>query len=146
MRTALITLCLSITITGIYGQKKPNTGSNPIITDRFTADPAALVYRDTVFFYVGHDEAKGDEMFNMNQWLCYFSTDMKNWISRGPIMKATDFKWATRDAWAAQVIEKDGNSISTQLLNMAIHIIQKLLVLPLLIVRWAHLKMPEVLH
>jgi beta-galactosidase len=87
---------------------KLKSGENPIIRDIFTADPAPLIYRDTVYLYVGHDEAKGNEMFNMKEWLCYSSTDMKNWTPHGPIMKPTDFKWAVRDAWAAQTVEKNG--------------------------------------
>jgi beta-xylosidase len=83
-------------------------GSNPIVTDVFTADPAPLVHDDRVYLYVGHDEARGDEMFTMREWLVFSSDDMKNWTAHGPIMKATDFAWATKDAWASEAIEKDG--------------------------------------
>ena len=31
--------------------------SNPIVTTFFTADPAALVHNDTVYIFMGHDEA-----------------------------------------------------------------------------------------
>ncbi len=82
-------------------------GLNPLFRDRFTADPAPLVDGDKVYLYVGHDEAKDGEMFTMNEWLCYSSEDMINWTSHGSIMRATDFKWAIRDAWAAQVVKKD---------------------------------------
>lgn len=82
--------------------------TNPIIRDRFTADPAPLVYGDTVYLYVGHDEAKEGEMFSMWEWLCYSSKDVKNWTYHGPIMQVTNFKWAVRDAWAAQVVERNG--------------------------------------
>lgn len=108
MRNILLTVCFIFTLSASYSQKKNIPGSNPILTNKFTADPATIVHNDTVYLYVGHDEAKGDEMFNMNQWLCYSSVDMKNWTYHGPIMKATDFKWASRDAWAAQVVEKEG--------------------------------------
>ncbi len=86
----------------------PVPGSNPLFRDRFTADPAPLVVGDTLYLYVGHDEAQRDEMFNMREWLVYSTTDMKHWTDHGPIMKATDFKWAKADAWASQAIEKDG--------------------------------------
>ncbi|MEX0720464.1 MAG: family 43 glycosylhydrolase [Balneolaceae bacterium] len=89
----------------IYAQER-KPGENPIIQDIFTADPAALVYQDTVYLYVGHDEATGDEMFNINEWMVYSSTDMKNWTSHGAIMKPTDFEWSAGNAWASQVIEK----------------------------------------
>jgi arabinoxylan arabinofuranohydrolase len=32
--------------------------ANPIITNVFTADPAPFVYKNTVYLYVGQDEAK----------------------------------------------------------------------------------------
>ncbi len=81
---------------------------NPIFRDVFTADPAPMVIGDTLYVYVGHDEAHGDEMFTMTGWLCYSTKDMKNWTAHGEIMKPTDFSWAIRDAWAAQVVEKEG--------------------------------------
>jgi arabinoxylan arabinofuranohydrolase len=83
-------------------------GSNPIVRDKFTADPAPLVVGDTLYLYVGHDEAQRDEMFNMREWLVYSTTDMKRWVDHGPIMKVTDFKWAKKDAWASQTIRKNG--------------------------------------
>lgn len=83
-------------------------GSNPIITDVFTADPAPLVVGDTLYLYVGHDEAYGDEMFNITEWLCYSTKDMKNWTSHGSIFKPSDFEWGVSDAWASHMIEKDG--------------------------------------
>ena len=61
-------------------------GSNPIIRDRFTADPAPLVVGNTLYLYVGHDEAQRDEMFNMKEWLVYSTTDMKSWTPHGAIM------------------------------------------------------------
>lgn len=81
---------------------------NPIFTDAFTADPAPLAVGDTLYVYVGHDEAHGKEMFTMTGWLCYSTRDMKNWTAHGEIMKPTDFKWAVKDAWASQVVEKNG--------------------------------------
>lgn len=83
-------------------------GSNPIIRDTFTADPSPLVVGGRLYLYVGHDEARGDEMFNMREWLVYSTTDMKRWTKHGAIMNVRDFKWAKKDAWASQVINKDG--------------------------------------
>ena len=83
-------------------------GSNPIIRDKFTADPAPMVDGERLYLYVGHDEAQRDEMFNMKEWLVYSTTDMRHWTDHGPIMKMSDFKWAKKDAWAAQAIRKNG--------------------------------------
>jgi hypothetical protein len=84
------------------------TFGNPIIKDMFTADPAPMVYNDTVYLYTGHDEAKGNEMFTMRDWRCFSSKDMKTWKAHGPIMRVTDFKWAIHDAWASQCVERNG--------------------------------------
>ncbi|MFN7178901.1 glycoside hydrolase family 43 protein [Hyphomonas sp.] len=83
-------------------------GTNPIITDKFTADPAPLVHDGRLYLYVGHDEAGEGEMFNITEWLVYSTEDMTVWVDHGPVMKPTDFAWASRDAWASEVIEKDG--------------------------------------
>ncbi len=94
----------------ISGASLPRAlGQNPIFTDAFTADPAALVDRDRVYVYVGHDTANPGGWFNMPEWLCYSSTDMKNWTVHGPVLAPKDFETANHHAaWAAQVVEKDG--------------------------------------
>ncbi|MDO6423141.1 glycoside hydrolase family 43 protein [Saccharophagus degradans] len=83
--------------------------ANPAITDTHTADPAALVHGDTVYLYVGNDEAKDNRVFyDLKKWLVYSSKDMVNWTNHGSPLAATDFKWASGDAWAAHTVEKDG--------------------------------------
>lgn len=83
--------------------------ANPIITEVHTADPAALVYGDTVYLYAGHDEAPPNEnRYVMKDWLCFSSKDMVNWTAHGSPLAVTDFKWAAHDAWAGQVINREG--------------------------------------
>lgn len=83
--------------------------NNPIITDKYTADPAALVYKDKVFLYTGHDvPEKGVQSYKMNEWLVYSSSDMVNWEEHPVPLKPADFAWAKGDAWAGQVIERNG--------------------------------------
>ena len=81
---------------------------NPIIQTKFTADPAPMVYNDTVFLFTGHDE---DDAFGfkMQDWLLYTSTDMVNWTDRGVVATLKDFKWVNVDngAWAAQCIMRN---------------------------------------
>ena len=84
-------------------------GSNPIIRDVFTADPAPLVVGDMVYLYVGRDNAKGKEMFTMPEWLCFSTKDMKTWTAHGSVLKPDDFSWGEpNSAWAAQVVPKGG--------------------------------------
>lgn len=85
------------------------SAANPIITDVHTADPAAMVYGDTVYLYTGHDEAEpGHNGYVMKEWLCYSSTDMVNWTSHGSPLSLADFPWAEANAWAAHTVERDG--------------------------------------
>ena len=85
-----------------------SVAKNPIIDSVFTADPAAIVHKDTVYLYTGHDEAEPNKPgFVMNDWLLFSSKDMVNWQAHGPILKVTDFKWAQHSAWAAHMIERD---------------------------------------
>jgi len=103
---SVLLLCIAIPASLMAADPAP--GSNPLLRDVFTADPAPLVVGDTVYLYVGHDEAKGDDFFLMKEWLAYSSKDLRHWIAHGPIMKPTDFKWAVSSAWAAQVVRRNG--------------------------------------
>lgn len=83
--------------------------NNPVIRHKFTADPAALVHNNTVYLYTGHDEAtERDVFYKMNEWLVFSSTNMVDWREHPVPLRVTDFAWAKADAWAAQVIERDG--------------------------------------
>jgi len=82
---------------------------NPIITHKFTADPAALVINDTLWLHLGHDFAGGQKGYKMKDWSVFSTTDMKNWIEYPTPMKITDFSWAkSGDAFAAHVTERNG--------------------------------------
>ncbi len=82
---------------------------NPIISYKYTADPAALVYKDTLFIYAGHDEAPArQERYVMNEWLCFATTDLKHWTEYKSPVRTTDFSWSKGDAWASQVISYNG--------------------------------------
>lgn len=93
----------------ISGESLPRvSGQNPLFTDAFTADPAITVIGNTVYAYVGHDKASVGGWFNMPDWLCYSTTDMKHWTAHGPVLSAKDFVNANiGSAWAGQVVEKD---------------------------------------
>ncbi|GAO29533.1 glycoside hydrolase family 43 protein [Geofilum rubicundum] len=97
----LIALLAAIVSTAILAQ-------NPVITHKYTADPAAVVYNDTVYLYVGHDEALPDQNhYVLNEWLIFSSTDMVNWKEEGAF-PASAFEWADGQAWASHVVERDG--------------------------------------
>lgn len=82
---------------------------NPIITHMFTADPAVLVYQDTVFMYAGHDAAAIDaNNYEMHDWHVFSSTDLAHWADHGPVLSPKQFSWADDHAYAGQCVYRDG--------------------------------------
>lgn len=82
---------------------------NPIIQTNYTADPAPMVHNGVVYLYTTHDEdATIRNFFTMNDWKCYSTTDMVNWTDHGTVLSFKDFDWARGDAWAGQVVYRNG--------------------------------------
>jgi hypothetical protein len=82
---------------------------NPIITHKFTADPAAIVKGDTLWLFTGHDFAGNQRNYKMKDWLVFSTTDMKNFTEHPVPLKVTDFTWAkSGDAFAGHVAERNG--------------------------------------
>ncbi|MEO8237021.1 MAG: hypothetical protein ABI576_02860 [Flavobacterium sp.] len=97
----LMISCKTVGVKSAAGETETVKLNNPIITDQYTGDPAALVYKDKVYLYAGHDEAPNDfNFYKMNEWVVYSSSDMKHWESHPVPLKVTDFKWASNDAFA----------------------------------------------
>jgi hypothetical protein len=100
-------LLVFVVLNGVAQNSRPP--QLPIIQTKYTADPAPMVYNDTVFLYTSHDE---DDAFGfkMLDWLLYTSSDMVNWTEHGAVASLKDFKWARQDngAWAVQCIERNG--------------------------------------
>ncbi len=114
MKNYLSAMALSVLATGLFAQDLKvdttfkNTG-NPLIKYKFTADPGALVYKDRVYIYAGHDQAKpGENRYVMNEWLCFSSADMQTWDEHPVPLTYKDFAWSKGDCWASQVVERDG--------------------------------------
>jgi hypothetical protein len=83
--------------------------ANPIATNLFTADPAALVRGDTMYVYTGHDEASATATgFVMKNWHVFSSTDMSSWKDHGAVLGLSTFSWASANAWAGHVVERGG--------------------------------------
>ena len=94
-------------------------GANPIVGNSDTGeyiyggDPSVLVDGDTVYLYTGHDLSTDDEVsravYNIPEYLCYSTKDMKTWKSEGTVMKvdAEEIDWVTNStsAWASQVVK-----------------------------------------
>ncbi len=82
---------------------------NPIIKHIFTADPAPMVYKNTVYLYAGHDTAsRTDKNYQMPDWHVFSTTDMVNWKDHGASMSPKVFSWSNGEAYAAQCIPRNG--------------------------------------
>ncbi len=90
--------------------------NNPIIAHKFTADPAVLVYNDTVYIYGTNDQqqvevSQGEEdnsYSSINTLNVFSSRDLVNWTDCGEIAVAGSkgaAKWA-KNSWAPAISTK----------------------------------------
>lgn len=98
---------LSVAAVLLGGSVDVARADNPIIQTLYSTDPAPYVWNNTVWLFTGHDES-GAKNYDMRDWRLYSSTDMVNWRDWGQMLSLKSFSWAKADAWAAQVIERDG--------------------------------------
>jgi hypothetical protein len=94
--------------TACQGPAPGTHGANPLFTDAFTADPAPLAHNCAFYITCGHDQAAaGQNGFVMREWFLLRSTDMVTWTRTNPLSLGT-FKWANANAWASQMVAKNG--------------------------------------
>lgn len=78
---------------------------NPIIRDKHTADPAALVLGDTLWLFAGHDMEGNQQKYVMRDWLLYSTTDMRHWTEYPSPLHIDAFPWASsHQAYAGHVV------------------------------------------
>lgn len=81
---------------------------NPVVTHKYTCDPAPLVYNDTLFIFTGEDAKGGQSGYNIKNWCCFATTDMKNFIEYDIPLYANDFVWNKGEyAYAGHVVERN---------------------------------------
>src|SRR5687767_10524847 len=108
---ALLAVAVGALPSGPVRSVEPDNSAsgNPIVTDIFTADPGALVHDGTLYVYTGHDEAPlGVNDFVMRDWHVYSTTDAVHWTDHGVRLALSDFAWANRNAWAGDVVHRNG--------------------------------------
>ena len=93
------------------------TGTNPIISNQFTADPTARVFNGKIYMYPSHDipsvvtHTDGSAWFSMEDYHVFSSEDLTVWTDHGVILRQEDVPWGKSDAysmWAPDCVEKDG--------------------------------------
>ena len=80
---------------------------NPIVQTIYTADPAPLVYDGRIYVFMDHDN-NGATTYNLTDWRLFSSADMVNWQDHGSPMSLATFSWCNANAWAGQVIPRNG--------------------------------------
>lgn len=124
--TVLCMLCLvftnfeylrAATLTKSY---KNATENNPIVTQRYSADPSVMVYGDTVYVYSTNDEFEytngsisENTYGNIKTLNCFSSKDLVNWTDHGVIQVAGSSgaaTWATC-SWAPCATYKTINGV-----------------------------------
>lgn len=82
---------------------------NPIVQTDYTADPAPVVWNNRLYVFTSHDEDDTSSgFFNMKNWRLFSTVDMANWQDHGSPAGLTTFSWAQKDAWAGQVVPRNG--------------------------------------
>ena len=82
---------------------------NPIVQTNYTADPAPLLYDGRLYVHTTHDEdVTVGGFFTMNDWRVYSTVDMVNWTDHGSPLSYKSFSWGKGDAWAGQVVPRNG--------------------------------------
>jgi arabinoxylan arabinofuranohydrolase len=84
-----------------------SSAQNPIITNMYTADPSARVFKDTLYLYPSHDRDSA-KWWDMIDWHVFSTVDMKHWKDHGVALSLKDIKWAKKYAWAPDCGFKNG--------------------------------------
>ncbi|MDA3854222.1 MAG: family 43 glycosylhydrolase [Bacteroidales bacterium] len=96
-------------LTAADGTFQFKADGNPVITHKYTADPAALVENDTLWLFTGHDFAGGQKGYKLRDWLVFSTTDLVNWTEYPVPLRIEDFKWdKSNDAYAAHTVKRNG--------------------------------------
>lgn len=101
-----------LTSCALISRKEHNGGQdtvvNPVITQRYSADPSARVFNDILYIYPSHDRDSA-VWWDIEDYYAYSTTDMCHYKDEELIfspLKQT--VWAKKYAWAPDCVEKGG--------------------------------------
>ncbi|HMA65247.1 MAG: glycoside hydrolase family 43 protein [Fibrobacterota bacterium] len=81
---------------------------NPIISQRYTADPNAFVFKDRVYVMCSSDEDNPSDGYNLLNYTLVSSDDMVNWTDHNLVFKVkSNTTWAGQ-AYAPTAIARNG--------------------------------------
>lgn len=83
------------------------SADNPFVQTIYTADPAPIEHNGRLYVFTSHDEDNSRD-FVMKDWRAFSTVDMANWQDHGVVASLQTFSWASANAWAGQVIARNG--------------------------------------
>jgi Glycosyl hydrolases family 43 len=87
------------------GQPAVPVPAPPAALDGYTADPAIRVFGDTYYLYPTSDKPN----WQTTDFSVWSSRNLVDWKNEGKVLDvANDLKWARIEAWAPDVIERNG--------------------------------------
>jgi hypothetical protein len=99
-------------ILGFFAVGSATFAANPLTTDFYSADAAALVHNDSLFIFAGHDEqgpqGNNNKAFIMNDWHVLVTDDMEHYHDYGAVLSVKTFKWANASAFAGHCEYRNG--------------------------------------
>lgn len=89
--------------------------NQPLVKDRYTADPSAHVFNGKLYIYPSHDvetgittDGEGDK-FDMKDYRVFsYDPATQTTTDHGEALNLKDVPWASRQLWAPDAAEKDG--------------------------------------
>ena len=108
--------CLSMAATLVLTVANNLSAQNPIITDQFTADPAARVFEGRIYLYPSHDILAGEGRgragwFCMEDYHVFSSENLVDWADHGVIVSQEKVPWVSSKSyamWAPDCIYRNG--------------------------------------
>lgn len=98
---------ISLLLGPLLGSSGVARADNPMVQTMCTADPAPLEHEGRVYLFTSHDE-DGSTDYDMRDYQLFSSSDMANWQHHASPMSLEDFAWADANAWAGQVVSRNG--------------------------------------
>ena len=105
----------SLKVNGINQSEEENIEKKPLVLDLYTADPSAHVFNGKIYIYPSHDQTIDSQNFtdsdkyDMRDYHVYKMVDTKTYPKdMGLAFSLEDVKWASKQLWAPDCVEKDG--------------------------------------
>lgn len=86
------------------------TAQNPLITNIYTADPAAHQFSDGRLYLYADCDPRGENSgwLNMFKYHVYSTSDLKTWTDHGSLLDCKDITWNDGAAWDGDCVEANG--------------------------------------